>query len=222
MNSLFAGPVSEDDLSTMSRSQKFTTASKDRSETPMIGQLLDKLRFPWVGDGRPPSPEERACALRWTAGIWAVEVARTRRRVDESREQERAVIDLVERAGFERQQSRRQVERPDEIPIGSYTPEVNLGGQKCDVSVRLLDGRLLGIECKVSNSELNSVKRLLREAGGKARQWQVLFGRQVVTAAVLRGVFRPANVLAAQEDFDIVVIWEHNLLPLSQFLVDAH
>lgn len=193
----------------------------------MVGEALDLLRFPWVSESRDPTLEERDRALRWTAGLWATETVRTRRRVRESREQEQAVISVAEAAGFEpaplpRQRGRPRIERPDEIPAGQYTREINIAGQKCDVPVRLRDGRLLAIECKVSNSEVNSYKRLQRETCGKARGWERDFGRHgVLTAAVLRGVFSPTNVIDAQEAYGVAILWEHDLSPLGSFLAAA-
>jgi len=210
-------PVSADDLKTFATSVRFKTISEPKRTAEIVASLLDLLRFPWISRQRGPTSVERDRAIQWTAGLWAVEAIRTGRRSDESRNQERTVRSLVERAGFRPHRSRR-AHRPDEIPVGAFTGELSLGGPKADVCARLRDGRLLAIECKVSNSELNSVKRLLREVGGKARQWQALFGTQVVTAAVLRGVFRPANVFEAQEDYSVAVFWEHHLGPLREFL----
>jgi len=44
--------------------------------------------------------------------------------------------------------------------------------------------------------------------------------RPAETAAVLGGVFRPTNVLAAQER-GVFIFWEHDLGPLSEFLLDV-
>ena len=58
------------------------------------------------------------------------------------------------------------------------------------VVVRLWDGRLMPIECKVSNSQVNSIKRLTNDAAVKARIWIDDLGRNnVVPAAILSGVF---------------------------------
>lgn len=211
-------PLSSDDLDTLARARRFARVPAPVRATAIIAHLLDPLRFAWIGEDRAPTSIERHRALRWTAGLWAVETVRTGRRGEESRDQENVVAAVIEADGFVRQRIGRRVNRLDQVEMGCYTREVNLGGLKCDVSVRLHDGRLLALECKVSNSELNSVKRLIREAGGKAGQWQRLFGIQVVTAAVLRGVFRPLNVVSAQEDYGIAILWEHNLKPLRRFL----
>ena len=58
----------------------------------------------------------------------------------------------------------------------------------------------MAIECKVSNSSTNSVKRLNREAAGKAEKWIYEFGvRNVVPVAILSGVYKLHNIKSAQE-----------------------
>ena len=52
-----------------------------------------------------------------------------------------------------------------------FCAECLLGERKADVVVRLHDTRLMAIECKVSNSATNSVKRLNNDAAVKAGYW---------------------------------------------------
>ena len=75
--------------------------------------------------------------------------------------------------------------------LGRFTGECIVGAtRKADIVVRLWDGRVMPIECKVSNSELNSIKRLTNDALVKARAWIDDLGRNnVVPVAVLSGVF---------------------------------
>lgn len=211
-------PVSADDLEVLLTGPYYAEKTKAEATASLVRSFIDPLRFPWVPARRPPTASERRAALRWTAGLWSVQRTRTDRGSRESHEQETRVRALVEEAGYKLQDQPRTVERLDQIEIGRFTKEIVLAVAKCDTAVRLRDGRLLAIECKVSNSETNSVKRLLREVGGKAGQWQQVFGEQVVTAAVLRGVFKPATVLAAQNDHNVAIVWEHSLAPLAVFL----
>ena len=74
------------------------------------------------------------------------------------------------------------------------------------------------IECKVSNSAVNSFKRIDHEAAGKARSWIHDFGkRQTVPTAVISGVFNPANLETAQAE-GLAVIWSHRLEDLTEFI----
>jgi len=74
------------------------------------------------------------------------------------------------------------------------------------------------IECKVSNSALNSLKRLNNDAAVKAVGWKLAFGEsQVVPVAVLGGVYDLANLLDAQEK-GLNLIWAHDLRALTNFV----
>ncbi|WP_369414122.1 XamI family restriction endonuclease [Paracandidimonas lactea] len=93
-----------------------------------------------------------------------------------------------------------------------------LGTRKADVVVRLHDTRLMAIECKVSNSATNSVKRLNNDAAAKAERWINQFGKaQVVPAAALAGVFKVLNLEQAQ-DLGLTLFWSHDLDQLGTFI----
>jgi XamI restriction endonuclease len=100
--------------------------------------------------------------------------------------------------------------------------ECMLGERKADVVVRLQDTRLLAIECKVSNSALNSVKRLNNDAAVKADSWLEQFGSaQVVPSAVVSGVFKVLNLEQAQRR-GLAVFWAHDLSRLGAFIESTH
>lgn len=74
------------------------------------------------------------------------------------------------------------------------------------------------IECKVSNSAVNSFKRINHEAAGKARDWISGFGqRQVIPAAVIAGVFNPANLATAQYE-GLTIYWNDRLTDLVDYI----
>ncbi len=128
------------------------------------------------------------------------------------------MAEALEQRGLTKASGARALGDLEDLARGSFTRKVLLGGNECDIAVRLNDGRLLAIECKVSNSALNSVKRLVRETGGKAGAWNRDFGARVATAAVLAGVFKLGNLLDAQDNHHVVIYWEHNLDPLIDFV----
>ena len=77
------------------------------------------------------------------------------------------------------------------------------------------------IECKVSNSSLNSVKRINNDAAVKAVQWLREFGTEnVIPAAVIRGVFNVSNLLQAQSN-GLALYWSHRLEDLGNFVNPA-
>ena len=74
------------------------------------------------------------------------------------------------------------------------------------------------VECKASNSAVNSFKRINHEAVGKARAWLDEFGsRQIVPSAVISGVFSSANLDTAQNE-GLTIIWSHRLKDLVDFI----
>ena len=96
-----------------------------------------------------------------------------------------------------------------------------LGGHNADLVVRLFDGRLLPIECKASNSEVNGYKRLNKEVVVDAKDWSRRYGSDtVIPAAALRGVFKASNVVEAQRE-GVYIFWWHRMDALAKFLAAA-
>jgi hypothetical protein len=101
---------------------------------------------------------------------------------------------------------------------GEFCRESLLGTRKADFILQLWDQRFLAIECKVSNSATNSVKRLNNDAAAKAEAWRDDFGRvQVVPAAVLSGVYKLHNLVDAQQR-GLTLFWEHDLASLVRWI----
>jgi hypothetical protein len=216
-----APPISEEDLWTMV-GKKFRRVSADiAEETAEALQLLyDPIRFPWLPDSRLPTPAERDAAVLATTAMYASVMTGTRRRGDVSVRQEAAVADVLVSSGFDFDSSRSAVTVLDALDRGKFSRERKVAGAKCDVPVRLRDGRLLAIECKVSNGPKNGWKRLNREVGGKAERWRGQFGTQVVTAAVLAGTL-DVSALVAGQDAGVAIFWEHDLSALTHFVTEA-
>jgi hypothetical protein len=77
----------------------------------------------------------------------------------------------------------------------------------------------MAIECKVSNSTVNSFKRLVHDTGGKAAHWYNQLGRaQVIPSAVLSGVYSTANLVDEQENKGVYLFWQHRLSDLANFV----
>jgi hypothetical protein len=173
-----------------------------------------------VRERRAPSTPELDKAVDWTAGILTVEQLRTDRRTESAQRQQNAVIKLLTDIGWvERQLAR--IDFVDDLPRGCFCRETQVADSKCDVPVRLGDGRILLLECKVSNSSTNSVKRLIRETCGKAANWRRAFGKQAITGAVLAGVFKLVNLKQAQNDYGLVIFSEHDLTRLRDFMTNC-
>ncbi len=218
-----APPVSADDLKTLvggTVSVKTPDVLRAERVAEIIRSAWDPLRFPWLNPRRAATEIERDTAIKWTASIWAIESMRTYKRVTSAREQELKVAQALESSGFQSLAPRR-IDALEDLDRGSFTRECRIGDHKSDVPVRLRDGRLLSIECKVSNSAVNSKKRLNNDVGAKAGDWKKTFGTQVITAAVLSGVYSLGNLITAQDHQDIIIFWAHDLDPLKEFVAAA-
>jgi XamI restriction endonuclease len=226
---LGAPPISDDDLATLAEGRLSGAAANfaDVRER-MLGVMrliVDPRRFPWLVECRAPTPTERDAAVLASSALMASQRVQTLRRGDEKSAVEGAVKGLLIGMGWVHDGSRRppgiQKLTTDAPALRHFVTQSNLGPDNADVVVRLDDGRLLAIECKGSNSEINSRKRLNKEAAQNARAWLARFGSdQVVPAVALQGVFKARYVLEAQ-DTPMAIFWGHRLDDLRQFLLGS-
>lgn len=219
-------PISDDDLKVLA--EAVLTKTKLTNDEAMRERIraivmsgLDRRRFPWVVEGREPTEVERTSAVVASAALIATRRLETKRRSEGRREQETAVKDALKTIGFTEVPSRTMGVLSEAPAPGEFCSESSLGGQKADVVVGLWDKRVMPIECKVSNSSTNSVKRLNREASRKAQAWKNDFGTvQVVPAAVLSGVYKLHNLKDAQ-DRGLALFWAHDLASLTAWVDQA-
>lgn len=215
-------PISQEDLWTLVEGPKFKRVPPLFADATAkaIRDVIDPVRFPWVAAGRAPSPEERSAAILATTVLWSAQTLGTSRRGAASLRQETATAEALAEAGFGLDPNRNALNVLDELKRGTYSRERKVAGAKCDVPARLNDGRLLAIECKVSNGPKNGWKRVIREVGGKSDGWRQSFGVQVLTSVVLAGVF-DLSCLRNAQDNGVILFWEHNLSPLADFVSAA-
>lgn len=216
-----APPVSEEDLWTLV-GKKFKSVPTTHAEkiAEAFTALLDGRRAPWLAADRPPTPAETELATVGTSLLLAHESFKTGRRGVSSKAQETEVSATLEAAEMTFDPSRSPIIDLDILPRGAFSRERKVAGAKCDLPIRLSDGRLLALECKVSNGPKNSWKRLQREVGGKADTWRREFGARVVTGALLAGVFDLTCVRRSQEEQGVAIFWQHDLAPLLKFAAE--
>lgn len=221
---LAAPPISEDDLkavadSTLAPSVLRLDLDAAKRVRDTVLTILDPHRFPWIVAQRLPTPPETECAIVASAALAAAREVETSRRNTSKDAQEKAVKEVLANAGMSEVTAR-------DIPMltaapspGEFCGESRLAGTRADVVVRLVDGRVIAIECKVSNSSVNSYKRVVHDTGGKASHWYQQLGRaQVIPCAVLSGIFAPANLLSVQNETGVFLFWQHRLSDLADFV----
>jgi hypothetical protein len=215
-------PISEDDLKVLAEVPSLAPSRLDADAAQRILatilQALDPKRFPWIESGRGPTEVERAAAVLASAALITAQRVATDRRSESKGAQERALKEFLRGMQFVEVPAR-NIRTLDDAPArASFCAESMVGSRKADVPVRLFDGRLMPIECKVLNSALNSVKRINNDAAVKARIWRDELGRnQVVPVALLSGVFRVANLIQAQSG-GLTLFWAHRLEKLQEFI----
>lgn len=216
-------PISQDDLRTLS--EAVLSPGRLRQDPAMAKRVIDVIRiaidrrrFVWVSEKREPTEAERNAAVLASAALLATRKVGTDRRHKGKDDQESFVEEAFKRSGLVKLPARRISTLMDAPAPGHFCPESELVGCKADFVLRLWDNRVMALECKVSNSAVNSVKRLNREAVGKADTWRKELGAaQMVPAAVLSGVYELRNLTQAQER-RLTIFWAHDLDALTSWI----
>lgn len=219
-------PVSMDDWKTLAEARSLTPqtlANNPELVTRLLQVIragLDRRRFPWIAEERAPTDPERDAAILASASLMATRRTETARRTTGKKIQEGRVRQALLDQGFAEVVVATAgigtiAEAP---PPGSFCREVLLGERKADLVVGLWDRRIMAIECKVSNSSINSVKRLNNDAAVKAEYWIKHFGDlQIVPVALLSGVYKLHNLEQAQAR-GLTLYWAHRLSELTDWI----
>lgn len=219
-------PISADDLKTVANA---ALSPKQLKKDPATAQTivkvifdgLDRRRFPWVIEGREPTEAERGAAVLASAALMATRRVGTSRRTLDKQQQEEEVLSALANAGLTRVPTRTVNVLSEGPKAGEFCSESLLGKRKADILVGLWDARLMAIECKVSNSATNSVKRLNNDAAAKAEEWRKDFGTvQVVPSAVLSGVYKLHNLENAQNR-GLHLFWAHDIVQLITWIAST-
>lgn len=224
---LTAPPISNDDLCTVLGRRVTGSAIREDREfaeqlVELLRQTIDPKRFPWLAADRLPTDQELEVAKTASAVAATCQRVQTKRRGDEKSELEGAIVRMLDALGFQRIATPRgKIMHAEDLPkAGEYMVGATLGNDNGDCIIGLYDRRRLALECKSSNSEINSRKRLNKEVIKDAKNWSAQFGAQVLTAAALRGVYKPDYVREAQET-PVMIIWEHRLDDLADFIAST-
>ena len=220
-------PISLDDLKVVADVPSLS--AKKLEADPALAQRLintvlmglDRHRFPWVNEQREPTESERSAAVLASAALLASQRVQTARRSQSKNEQEDRVEAVLSENNFDKVQARTVNTSVDAPSAGQFCRESMLGSRKADVLVGLWDTRLMPIECKVSNSATNSIKRLNNDAAQKAVTWRQEFGEaNIVPTAVLSGVYKLKNLVSAQNR-ELTIFWAHDLGKLTEWIAST-
>ncbi len=230
-------PVSEDDLGVLVTRSAAGIAQKALAEDAalpvavlaLICKMSDPFRFPWIPAGRPPTPREMREAIAMTSALHASQTLQTERR-GYGRAVEQRLVTRLEAMGYVkvaggRGKSKRKagepvlppyppkgkVTQPSHHPAFShFYGECTVYGRKVDLFIALQSGVMIALEAKDSSSALNGTKRLLNDTAAKAKHYQVAAGKNVISVALLSGVFKVADLAQAQAA-GLYLVWAHDL-----------
>jgi hypothetical protein len=220
-------PISTDDLKTLA-DDAFLSRAKLKKDPAMVSRVLeivriglDKGRFPWISRGRKATRTERKAAVIASAALLASSKVGTDRRSEGKNLQELQVERALLAIDFENVPTRKVSTLNLAPRAGQFCRESTLGNRKADFIIGLYDQRIMAIECKVSNSSTNSVKRLNNDAAAKAQAWIHQFGTLgVVPVAVLSGVYKLGNLVDAQNS-GLTLFWAHDLDQLLDWIKEG-
>ena len=213
-------PISADDLAVLvtRKTQRISPRALARSDDlaedvlALICRMADLARFPWLATRRRPTRSELRYAIRATAVSIAAQSMQTERR-GYGRAIEAQLRNRLLMAGFEKVPAANsgRIDNPTHHPKPrQFYGECNLRGRRTDLLIGLADGRAVAVEAKDSSSAVNSVKRVLNDTAAKARHWQAKCGEDVVSVALLSGVFKVADLASAQAS-GLYLVFAHDL-----------
>lgn len=225
---LLAPPLSQDQFKLVcqawsKQSEKKATPVLDSSAQEVAAAIcsrLDRGLAPWAASGRMASRREIVTLLQVASSMMAGQKIATARRSRLSFEQEYTVETLLAADGWTRLPSK-LIDTRAAVPPRFFMRKTRFATnttthQEVDIACGLLRSYVLAMECKVTNDETNSVKRV-NDVIKKAAAWKAHWGSFVVTAALLQGVIAAKDVQRLT-DQGVHVFWSHDLEEFKTWL----
>lgn len=225
---LLAPPISQDQFKLVCPSWPKSSEKKCR---PVGKEAADAVaasivqwraaRFrSWLDANRRPTRAELTSAFLSLSSLIAQQRVATARRNRLANEQEQAAIAALVALGWNRLPSK-MIDKRADVPARHFMHKTRFASskkahQEVDIACGLRDGVVLALECKVTNDDTNSVKRI-NDVMKKATAWKDRFGVFVRPAALLQGVMKFSDVEQLL-DANIAVFWTHRLDLFSAWL----
>lgn len=179
----------------------------------------DRTITRWLDGNRTPTMTQVRNLMRAIVPLLSVQNTATVRRGRMSVEQEGAIVTLLTSRGWTKQSSR-LISEPGEVQFQHFLHKVRFATdtrpQEVDIACGLQRSVVLAMECKVTNDETNSVKRV-NDVLKKSAAWQKHWGNFVRTAALLQGVIAFKDVERLL-DAQVEVFWSHDLKHFEDWL----
>lgn len=178
-----------------------------------LNSWLSPYLAPWIVEGRRPRRREIEKLLTAVAPLMASQRVATARRNRLAARQEQDLISRLEKLGWTRRKSK-LIDQQAPLKTKEFMHKARFasgiaGRAEVDIALGLLDTVVLAMECKVTNDETNSVKRI-NDVLKKADAWKDHWGNFVRPAALLEGVVKMSDIRRLL-DKNIEVFWSHRL-----------
>lgn len=216
---LMAPPISQDQFSLLcpqypKRSEITGAGIGDEAALAVAAAFMqgrDRHITRWLNGIRQPTLSQVRNLLRAVVPLLSVQNVATLRRGRMSVEQEGAIIQLLHARGWNRQTSG-LISSLTDVKLKHFLHKTRFATkgrpQEVDIACGLPGTVVLAMECKVTNDETNSVKRI-NDVLKKATAWQLHWGSFVRTAALLQGVIAFKDVERLL-DANVEVFWSHD------------
>jgi hypothetical protein len=195
-------------------------AATAEAAAAVVGSWLDTAIAPWLAANRLPRRAELRRLFLRAGTLMAAQRLQTGSRKKSASGQEGAVVELLLASGWTKLPSKlidtRAAVPPKHFMHKTRFATKSAAAQEVDVACGLAGTYVLAMECKVTNDETNSVKRV-NDVLKKATAWREHWGSFVHTAALLQGVLAPKDVQRLL-DAGVVVFWSHDLDAFSTWL----
>jgi len=223
---VLAPPVSQDQFKLLCPAYSKSTeksgqpARRSSEVAASMEERLDRGVAGWVFRGMRPSRRELQTFLRVASTLIGQQQLSTARRRRLAAEQENDVIAGLVGNGWTRLPSS-LIDRRAAVPERHFMHKTRFAtattaAQEVDIACGLKDSFVLAMECKSTNDETNSVKRV-NDVLKKAVAWKDHWGSFVMTAALLQGVIAPKDVQRLS-DAGVQVFWSHDLAAFHAWL----
>ena len=225
---LLAPPISQDQFRLLAKSWVKATEKSGRpiaaASADQISKVFeerrDKRLTPWLATQRPPRMAELLATLGAIAPLIANQRIATARRNRLAVRQEQDAISLLEARGWKRQQSK-LITKGGALEQRQFWHKARFKSgkkenQEIDIACGLGETYVVAVECKVTNDETNSIKRM-NDILKKATAWRSQWGEFVIPAAILEGNIKFSDVDRLL-DAQIEVFWSHRLGAFADWL----
>ena len=228
MRHFLAPPISQDQFKLLcsdwskssEKSGRPLTLAKSVAVAAVFAERRSKHLTAWIDRTRGPRLMELASAIGAIAPLMANQQVATARRNRFAALQEKAVLNTLVARGWTRLQSG-PVLTAGQLPAKHFMHKTRFASgvaqtQEVDVACGLGSTVVLAMECKVTNDETNSVKRI-DDILKKAQAWKNHWAYFVRPAAMIQGVIKSSDV-SRLIDAGVEVFWTHRLDLFDQWM----